>query len=64
MKEVNDILSEAAIMLGRWALYSRFLASKTAVGCMLKVTIFNGILIMNSLLIQKWKTHLSRCRNS
>ncbi|OCK79474.1 COG4-domain-containing protein [Lepidopterella palustris CBS 459.81] len=30
MKEVDSILGEAAIMLGRWALYSRFLASKCA----------------------------------
>ncbi|TEA19353.1 Calcium-transporting ATPase 1 [Colletotrichum sidae] len=29
MKEVDAVLSEIAIMLGRWALYSRFLAGKT-----------------------------------
>ncbi|KAI9868635.1 MAG: hypothetical protein M1813_004485 [Trichoglossum hirsutum] len=28
MKEVDGLLSEAGIMLGRWSLYSRFLASK------------------------------------
>ena len=31
MKEVDGLLGEAALMLGRWALYSRFLASKCAV---------------------------------
>jgi hypothetical protein len=31
MKEVDNLLSESAMMLGRWALYSRFLASKTLV---------------------------------
>lgn len=30
MKEVDGLLGEAALMLGRWALYSRFLASKCA----------------------------------
>ena len=29
MKEVDSILGECAVMLGRWALYTRFLASKT-----------------------------------
>ncbi|KAK1600338.1 COG4 transporter [Colletotrichum navitas] len=29
MKEVDALLSEMAIMLGRWSLYSRFLAGKT-----------------------------------
>ncbi|OHW95430.1 COG4 transporter [Colletotrichum incanum] len=29
MKEVDGLLSEIAIMLGRWSLYSRFLAGKT-----------------------------------
>ncbi|KAH0565777.1 hypothetical protein GP486_000822 [Trichoglossum hirsutum] len=28
MKEIDGLLSEAGIMLGRWSLYSRFLASK------------------------------------
>jgi len=31
MKEVDSILSEIALMLGRWALYARFIASKTGV---------------------------------
>jgi hypothetical protein len=31
MKEVDGLLSEAGIMLGRWSLYSRFLASKCRV---------------------------------
>lgn len=31
MKEVDGLLGESAVMLGRWALYSRFLASKVAV---------------------------------
>ena len=31
MKEVDSILAESALMLGRWALYSRFLASKSPV---------------------------------
>ncbi|KAF6826703.1 COG4 transporter [Colletotrichum musicola] len=31
MKEVDGILSEIAVMLGRWSLYSRFLAGKTRV---------------------------------
>ncbi|TKA23147.1 hypothetical protein B0A50_07177 [Salinomyces thailandicus] len=30
MKEVDALLNEAAIMLGRWALYTRFLAAKTS----------------------------------
>lgn len=30
MKEVDGLLGETALMLGRWALYSRFLASKCA----------------------------------
>ena len=29
MKEVDNLLGESAVMLGRWALYTRFLASKT-----------------------------------
>ncbi|KAF2160567.1 hypothetical protein M409DRAFT_28952 [Zasmidium cellare ATCC 36951] len=29
MKEIDALLSESAVMLGRWSLYSRFLASKT-----------------------------------
>ena len=29
MKEIDGLLNESAIMLGRWSLYSRFLASKT-----------------------------------
>ena len=31
MKEVDGLLGETALMLGRWALYSRFLASKCVV---------------------------------
>lgn len=31
MKEVDGLLSEIAVMLGRWSLYSRFLAGKTRV---------------------------------
>jgi hypothetical protein len=31
MKEVDGLLGEAALMLGRWALYARFLSSKCAV---------------------------------
>ena len=31
MKEVDSLLGETALMLGRWALYSRFLASKCTV---------------------------------
>ena len=31
MKEVDGLLGETALMLGRWALYSRFVASKCAV---------------------------------
>ncbi|KAL1621937.1 Golgi transport complex subunit 4 [Neofusicoccum ribis] len=30
MKEVDGLLNETAIMLGRWSLYTRFLATKTA----------------------------------
>ncbi|KAF2421833.1 COG4-domain-containing protein [Tothia fuscella] len=30
MKEVGGLLGESAVMLGRWALYTRFLASKSA----------------------------------
>ena len=30
MKEVDALLNESAMMLGRWSLYARFLASKTA----------------------------------
>jgi hypothetical protein len=29
MKEIDNVLGESAVMLGRWALYSRFLASKS-----------------------------------
>jgi conserved oligomeric Golgi complex subunit 4 len=31
MKEVDGLLSEIAVMLGRWSLYSRFLAGKCRV---------------------------------
>ena len=31
MKEIDGILSEIAVMLSRWALYSRFLAGKCKV---------------------------------
>lgn len=31
MKEVDSLLSEMAVMLGRWSLYSRFLAAKCSV---------------------------------
>ncbi|KAK5169110.1 Golgi transport complex subunit 4 [Saxophila tyrrhenica] len=30
MKEVDALLNESAVMLGRWTLYNRFIASKTA----------------------------------
>ncbi|TKA77148.1 hypothetical protein B0A55_04106 [Friedmanniomyces simplex] len=30
MKEVDALLNESAVMLGRWSLYTRFLAAKTA----------------------------------
>lgn len=33
MKEVDALLSEIAVMLGRWSLYSRFLAGKCKVSC-------------------------------
>lgn len=33
MKEVDGLLSEIAVMLGRWSLYSRFLAGKCKVSC-------------------------------
>jgi hypothetical protein len=31
MKEVDGLLGENALMLGRWALYSRFISDKCAV---------------------------------
>jgi conserved oligomeric Golgi complex subunit 4 len=34
MKEVDGLLGEISVMLGRWALYSRFLAGK----CMVRVS--------------------------
>lgn len=37
MKEIDGLLSEAAVMLGRWALYTRFLATKTVVSALLSV---------------------------
>jgi hypothetical protein len=33
MKEVDGLLGESALMLGRWALYARFISSKCAVSC-------------------------------
>lgn len=33
MKEVDGLLAESALMLGRWALYSRFISDKCAVRC-------------------------------
>lgn len=33
MKEVDGVLSEIAVMLGKWSLYSRFLAGKCRVCC-------------------------------
>lgn len=33
MKEVDGLLAESALMLGRWALYSRFISDKCAVCC-------------------------------
>jgi hypothetical protein len=35
MKEVDGLLNEIAIMLGRWSLYTRFLSSKCMVRCTL-----------------------------
>jgi hypothetical protein len=32
MKEVDGLLGESALMLGRWSLYTRFISSKCAVG--------------------------------
>ena len=32
MKEIDALLNESAVMLGRWSLYTRFLASKTGNG--------------------------------
>lgn len=37
MKEVDGILNELAVMLGRWSLYSRFLADSCSVGLYLSI---------------------------
>lgn len=34
MKEVDGLLGESALMLGRWSLYSRFISDKCAVSCL------------------------------
>lgn len=44
MKEVHALLSEIAFMLGRWSLYSRFLAAKCKVGCFISGV---GLLMAN-----------------
>lgn len=45
MKEVDGLLGESALMLGRWALYSRFISDKCAVSLYI-----NRICIISSLL--------------
>lgn len=42
MKEVDGLLGETAVMLGRWSLYTRFLATKTAVSKYNKVISFKS----------------------
>lgn len=39
MKEVDALLNEIAVMLGRWSLYSRFIAGKCKVSCALDAPI-------------------------
>lgn len=39
MKEVDSLLSEVSVMLGRWSLYKRFLADKCSVRCMNSTTL-------------------------
>ena len=47
MKEVDGILNETARMLGRWALYTRFLASKAIVSAWLKQASFPKLIALS-----------------
>ncbi|KAK3697054.1 Golgi transport complex subunit 4 [Vermiconidia calcicola] len=58
MKEINALLNESALMLGRWTLYTRFLASKTTTTQdphLLHIPTF----ITDSTLASKISTHLT-----
>lgn len=55
MKEVDGLLGETAIMLGKWSLYTRFLASKTAVSKCNAVISFQLQLRKNSPSTPTWK---------
>jgi hypothetical protein len=43
MKEVDGLLGENALMLGRWALYSRFISDKCAVSLSL-ISMFHPLM--------------------
>ena len=43
MKEIDGLLSEMAVMLGRWALYSRFLGGKCRVSSPLQAVLLQAI---------------------
>jgi hypothetical protein len=65
MKEVDSILGETALMLGRWALYSRFLASKCAVSVLLFNTNHNSYLptrLLNQISRLEVTNTASKCR--
>ncbi len=55
MKEIDALLNESALMLGRWSLYTRFVASKTSPADENMVPDFLG----NSSLSQKITSHLT-----
>jgi hypothetical protein len=48
MKEVDGLLGESALMLGRWALYSRFISDKCAVSILIVLVLSKLILAVLS----------------
>lgn len=60
MKEIDGLLAETALMLGRWALYSRFISDKCAVCC----SFLRYILLLTDVAPRARGPHRSRSGNA
>jgi hypothetical protein len=56
MKEVDALLGESALMLGRWALYSRFISDK----CAVSLSKADSVQLLTSTVLPTRRTHRSR----
>lgn len=59
MKEIDGVLNEMAIMLGRWSLYCRFLADTCNVSCSLRLLFNTSTNNFSSLLARMAQTTIS-----